>query len=159
MSFTIRLVRPEITLPLRQAVLRPGRPLSQSVFDGDDEANALHLGAFSGKRLVGVASFFERSFPSEAASSGDWQLRGMAVADGWRGRGCGRALLRASLLELAQRGGERLWCNARVGAVGFYHAEGFEIVGDQFEIEDVGPHFIMRRSIAPHEEQEAASST
>ena len=148
MTFTVRAITPDDARPLRLDVLRPGRPIEQAIFEGDDDPASLHLGAFEGTLLVGIASFYERPFPI-AGTKSEWQLRGMAVAPERRGQGCGRALLRAAMPQLAQRGGSALWCNARVGAVGFYRTEGFEIVGDEFEIPDVGPHFLMRRPLVP----------
>jgi GNAT superfamily N-acetyltransferase len=58
--------------------------------------------------------------------------------------GIGRALLRVAERELAAEGGPRLlWCNARLGAVGFYERLGWTVVSDVFDIPTVGPHRIM----------------
>ena len=37
-----------------------------------------------------------------------------------------------------------LWCNARLHAVGFYERQGWKVEGDEFDVPDIGPHFVMR---------------
>lgn len=44
-------------------------------------------------------------------------------------------------------GAEVLWCNARVGALGFYLRLGFATIGEEFEIAGIGPHFVMWRDL------------
>ena len=43
--------------------------------------------------------------------------------------------------------GTYLWCNARVSAAGFYGAMGLDAFGDAFEIDLIGPHCVMGRSL------------
>lgn len=145
----VRAVEPAQVLALRRSVLRPGRPPEAAIFDGED--SALHLAAFGGDRIVGVAALFERAFAFEPGAA--WQLRGMAVAPEHQNQGIGRVLIEACVQHMAQSGDGWLWCNARLAALGFYRANGFEIFGEEFEIPDVGPHFVMARRV------ERASST
>lgn len=153
MSIEIHAVEVAQVLALRLSVLRPGRPPEAAVFEGDDEPSTLHIGTFWQGRIIGVASIYRRSFPpasdADAAAStcSDWQLRGMAVEPEHQGRGVGRALLAACIEQAALRDGSRLWCNARKGAVEFYRAASFEIFGSEFEIPDVGAHFVMARGL------------
>ena len=72
-----------------------------------------------------------------------FQLRGMATAETMRGHGIGRALVRACMDAARKSGAELLWCNARTSATGFYLKQGFQVMGGEFEIADVGPHFRM----------------
>jgi ribosomal protein S18 acetylase RimI-like enzyme len=72
-----------------------------------------------------------------------YQLRGMATAPEARGLGLGRALVRECAAFTRANDAQLLWCNARSGAVGFYRKFGFEVMGGEFEIPDVGPHFRM----------------
>jgi len=41
-----------------------------------------------------------------------------------------------------------IWCNARTSAVEFYRKLGWEILGTEFDVPDVGPHFHMWRRVA-----------
>jgi predicted GNAT family N-acyltransferase len=141
-EITTRPITAEEARPLRANVLRPGRPHAESIYPGDGAAGALHLGAFRGRELVGVASVLREPPPGEE-DAGAWRLRGMAVAPGMRRGGYGRALIEGCLAHVASQGGSRLWCNARSTAAGFYRTLGFEVSGEEFETSDGTPHFLM----------------
>jgi GNAT superfamily N-acetyltransferase len=135
------------TLAVRQPVLRPGRPPEDARYAGDDDPETLHLGAFVDGRLVGVASIIRQPPPGED-DPGAWRIRGMATLPDHRGRGLGARLL-AGLLEHARGNGGRLvWCTARIGAVSLYRRAGFEPEGEPFEIPGIGPHLVLRKSLA-----------
>lgn len=148
MQATIRPIAAVQTQALRYAVLRPNRPLEDAVFPGDDAPETLHLGAFDGSEIVGIASIYPEIFPGDAQAQA-YRLRGMAVEPRFHRCGIGAALIRGCLSHVAARGGTLLWCNARVGALSFYRSLGFETVGDEFEIEAIGPHFVMKIGICP----------
>jgi ribosomal protein S18 acetylase RimI-like enzyme len=76
-----------------------------------------------------------------------WRVRSMAVEPELRGRGIGAAVLDALLERVAEQGGGTVWCNARTPALGLYRRAGFHPVGDEFEIADIGPHFVMARTV------------
>lgn len=141
----VRLLTTEAVLPLRAAVLRPGRALTEAIFPGDDALDTLHLGIFSDGALAGVASLYPR--PAPFSNEAAWQLRGMAIDPATQRRGYGNALLQACMEQVVRHGGTLLWCNARSGIVGFYRAMGFATHGDEFVIPDVGPHFVMTRHL------------
>ena len=138
----VRVITPEETWPLRLAVLRPGRPIESAQFPGDDAPTTRHFGAFRQGHLLGIASLYLAEMPGRPGWPA-FQLRGMATAPEARGMGLGRALVHASIAFACEGGVQMLWCNARSGAVAFYRKRGFEIVGGEFEIPDVGPHFRM----------------
>jgi len=73
----------------------------------------------------------------------------MATAPEWRRRGVGSALLAAVIDHVATNGGGLLWCNARLGALGFYERAGFQARGDAWEEPVIGPHVAMWRFVAP----------
>jgi predicted GNAT family N-acyltransferase len=71
----------------------------------------------------------------------------MAVLDGWRGRGVGRAML-LQLLDAARgRGLAEASLHAQVDAERFYAADGFLPIGDRFEEAGI-QHQAMRRLLA-----------
>lgn len=133
--------------PLRLEVLRPGRPPEDAVYPGDDDETSLHVGAFAGETIVGIASLYREERPGGPSPA--WRLRGMATAPAWRGRGLGRALLDAAVEHVRGAGGGELWCNARTPAAGFYERHGFEVVSEPFDIPRIGPHVVMRQLILP----------
>jgi ribosomal protein S18 acetylase RimI-like enzyme len=146
----VRAISAEETRLLRHKVLRPHQAPEELVYPGDTERDSLHVGAFVGGALVGVASVVRRPMAGESAESaeGAWQLRGMATLPGFRGRGLGAAMLRACIGHVARSGGSTIWCNARTPAVDFYRKLGFETRGSEFEIPVSGPHFVMLRAVS-----------
>ena len=71
----------------------------------------------------------------------------MATAPDARGRGLGAALLAACLHHARDRGGRRVWCNARVTAEGFYLRAGFVAEGARFDLPEIGEHVVMAVSL------------
>lgn len=134
-------VAAEAIRPLRHAVLRPGLPADSACFPGDEATGTIHLAARSGGQVVGCASFMRSEFAGEPA----WQLRGMATAPEWRGRGVGARLLVHADALLADEPIRLLWCNARVIAIGFYERQGWSVVSEEFDIPTAGPHRRMTR--------------
>jgi len=105
-----------------------------------------HLGAFLGEELVGIASLFHQSPPFNPDLDG-WRLRGMAVAESVQRKGVGKALLQAGLTYAAGVGGEVIWCNGRTSAAPFYRSLGFQEHGEEFEVAESGPHYVMWREV------------
>ena len=147
-DFIVRRITAAETRPLRHAILRPHQPVEALCYHGDDSATTTHFGAFAGGELLGVTSvYFEAMLGRDKPAA--WRLRGMAVTESARRQGCGSALLRASLEHVAAHGGKILWFNARAAAVPFYHAHGFQIVGEEFDLPEAGPHYLMWREVRP----------
>jgi GNAT superfamily N-acetyltransferase len=148
----IRTISAAETIALRWPVLRPGFPRETAIFDGDDAATTLHFGAFDGDMLLGVASIYlvpcPEKIPAQPGVSPAFQLRGMATLPEVRGAGFGRALLDACVAAARENGAAILWCNARTSAADFYAKNGWRIVGAEFDIPTVGPHFRMSRALA-----------
>jgi GNAT superfamily N-acetyltransferase len=130
------------TVPLRSTVLRPGRPVEECSFPGDDDERTFHAGTFLNGRIVSVASLYLEPREGDAPGTA-WRLRGMATEPGLRRSGAGRAALDACLEHARASGATVAWCNARTEAVGFYERLGWRVIGDEFEIPTVGPHFVM----------------
>lgn len=90
----------------------------------EEDNHGYHFGAFMDNELVGVVSLF---------INGDgFQFRKFAVDEGVQGKGVGNTML-SHLVDFAtNEGGKRLWCNARVSAIGFYLKYGFNYTGELF---------------------------
>jgi len=143
-AIEVRTIVAEETWPLRLAVLRPGHPIESARFAGDHTPTTRHFGAFHEGQLSGIASLYLAEMPDRPGLSA-FHLRGMATAPEVRGLGLGCALVRACVGFAREHGAQLVWCNARTSAAGFYRKLGFEVVGGEFEIPDVGPHFRMVR--------------
>ncbi len=150
-SFTIRPITAAETRPLRHAILRPHQPIEALVFGGDDAPDALHVGAFIGHELVGIASVSRDPLPGETGQR-IWRLRGMATVEKVRGIGCGRALVEACVAHVLTHNGTLLWCNGRTSAMGFYRSLGFETRGDEYDSPaGTGPHYVFVRQLVKDE--------
>ena len=142
---TVRRCAPDAVRALRQAVLRPHQRVEEVVFDGDYLPDAVHFCAEDcGGNIVCIASVWEERPRWEPGEARCWRLRGMATAPAWRGRGLGSAVLAAVVAHVAANGGGLLWCNARLGAVGFYARAGLVATGKSWEEPVIGPHVAMR---------------
>lgn len=145
-AVTVRVASLAEILALRQEELRPGLPPEDARFDGDDEPATRHVGAFldETRENVACASFMARPWQGDPA----YQLRGMATRAELVRRGLGTALLRFAEPLLRTSGTRLLWCNARVGALGFYERLGWTVTSEEFDIPGVGPHRRLVRRVA-----------
>lgn len=97
------------------------------VFDGDDLDTTFHLGAVQGGDVVAISTWLRRAQPgSDDTSERAYQLRGMASHPDHRGAGAATAVLTAGLDRCRALGTTVVWARARVTAVAFYEAHGFE---------------------------------
>jgi GNAT superfamily N-acetyltransferase len=136
-------IAPEDVRPLRHRVLRPMQDEAAVVFPGDAAPGALHVGIRdAGGTLVSVGTIAPDPHPA-TPGEGDWRVRGMATDAAHRGSGAGTANLAALVAHARAQGAQRVWCNARVPAATLYTRAGFAIEGDVFEIEPIGPHYLM----------------
>lgn len=142
MAARVAEISAEATRPLRRAILRPGQPPAAAVYPGDDAPGSVHFGAFKAGELVGIASYSREAW-EEAPAEPAARLRGMATQEDVRGAGFGLALIEAGNRWARSAGIARIWCNARSSAASFYRHAGFEAHGNEFEIEGIGPHFVM----------------
>jgi GNAT superfamily N-acetyltransferase len=130
MTLVVRRARVDEIFPLRHAVLRPGRPVSYSVYSED--ADAVHIGAWDEGALVGCATVFPDSWPGPPAEPSAWRLRGMAVDPDWQGKGVGRQVLAGAVQAAREAGAPMLWANGRTSALAFYQRHGWVIAGPEF---------------------------
>ncbi len=144
-------------VPLRTAVLRPGWTDRLATYPEDADASTVHLAAFRDGAVVSVGTVYPEAPPDAHrgavpdaawAPGAAWRLRGMASAPDVRGAGYGAAVLSGVLGAVADARGGFLWCNARLVAVPFYERAGMQTVGDEFDIPEIGPHYVMWCAVA-----------
>ena len=131
----MREVALEQTRRLRQAVLRPHQTLEEVA--AHEPADAYAVGAFDGGELICAG------FVMPDGEPGAWRIRGMATAPSARGRGAGSAVLDALVAHARAQGAQRIWCNARTPARSLYERAGLRVASEEFELPDIGPHFVM----------------
>lgn len=150
-DFRIKKITAMDTHQLRHKVLRPNQPIEACSYPNDGEPTTFHFGAFLGDRLVGIASVYQ-----EVLTQQDYRdilgfrLRGMAVAPELQSTGIGGGLLEASIKEatlMSQENKAVFWANARTSAIGFYERFNMRATGDEFEVENIGPHFVVCKNL------------
>ncbi|MFD0763924.1 GNAT family N-acetyltransferase [Mucilaginibacter lutimaris] len=138
----IKFITANDVLPLRNQVLRDGKlSLQECRFPNDDADGAFHLGYYKDDDLVCIASFHPMGY--EGFEGKAYQLRGMATAPEYRGRGYGNMLVNFAITYLRGQRVNYIWCNARKNAIQFYLGVGFEIISPEFEVPGIGPHHAM----------------
>lgn len=143
--FEIREIGALETYAVRHPVLRDGKPIDSCHFEGDALDSTKHFGYFEDGYLTGVVSVFE-SGNSCFSEDHQFQIRGMAVLHNQQNKGIGIKLIRHIEAYLGKYANSFLWFNARENAVGFYKKLGYIVLGDAFEIADVGTHYIMYKN-------------
>ena len=134
------------TYPLRNKILRPNQTIEDCQYPGDEDDGSFHLGAYVDDKLVSVASFYIDRH-KDIDDEFQYRLRGMATEVEHRGNGFSLALLQTAIPLIEKNNIHVLWCNARTKALGFYEKVGFSVMSDEFEIEGIGPHFVMSKRI------------
>ena len=122
-----------MSLPLSRSTVEQRVPAEIELDEHD--VRCVHALAFADGKAIGTA----RLLP-------DGHIGRMAVLKAWRGRGAGRALLRALVEEARRRGDRRVLLSAQVHALGFYRAEGFEPEGAVYEEAGIA-HQAMRLAL------------
>ncbi len=146
MTIEIRPISSQETHPLRLRILRNNNPEANLNYPGDDDPETFHLGAIHNGTVVGIASIYLQPMASRPDKRG-WRLRGMATAESHRRTGLGKALLEGCFDHIRQHNGDLIWCNGRTSAFAFYEPMGFETEGEEFDMPNIGPHYIMWRSL------------
>ena len=150
----VRPITPDEARTVRAPVLRAGRPPETAAMPLDDDPATFHAGAFTEDgQLVSVATVYPEPLAEALAhapagpkrTDPAYRLRGMATLPEAQRRGAGRAVLALCREHVRAHRSAFVWCNARVGALAFYRREGFVSVGEVFEIEGIGPHYVMWR--------------
>ena len=146
LQLEINKVYAEKIRPLRHSELRKGQDFSTTSYLEDYEVDTFHMACIVDEKIVTCASFYpEKSI--KIISDNAYRLRGMATASNFQRKGYATDLMSESFKELKNRNCDVVWCNARLVAVDFYKSAGFNIIGEIFDIEAIGPHYYMYKEI------------
>jgi GNAT superfamily N-acetyltransferase len=146
MNYTIKKISATDTYTVRHPVLREGKPIDSCVFNGDNLETTFHLGIFIENKLVGVCSFLKSNHPL-IKETYQYQLRGMAVLKQYQGLGLGKIILNYGEVLLKNQNIKTIWCNAREIAAVFYKKNDYTIIGEPFNIEYIGLHYVMQKDL------------
>ena len=138
----VKKIPVEETYPIRLAVLRPNKTLKDCIFTHDEDKSTFHLGVFVDDQLACIGSFYFQKHPYFKEED-QCQLRGMATLHEYQGKGLGTMLLRKAFEIFLDNGIELFWCNARTSAMPFYQKLELVTIGGEFEVPEIGPHYVM----------------
>ena len=153
----IRQIAAVQTYHLRHKLLRPHQPMDRCRFAGDDELNTAHFGVYQADQLVGILSVYPAQNGSITMPD-SWQLRAMATEVHVRGQGYGAKLMAKAEFYVTAKGGQCIWANARLHAVGFYEKLGYVRVGQTFHIPHVGPHILVCKKLGGRDDSPLSSA-
>ncbi|WP_276378592.1 GNAT family N-acetyltransferase [Flavobacterium sp. H4147] len=131
---------------VRHPVLRKGKTIESCLFEGDDLDSTHHFGLYVDKNLTGIISLFKQT-NAIFAEKNQAQIRGMAILENNQKKGYGEALVRHCENYCKEHFTDLIWFNARTAAVGFYKKMDYQILGEPFDIKDVGEHYLMYKKL------------
>ena len=131
---------------LRHSELRKGQDFSTTSYQRDKQKDTIHMACIREDNIISCATFYPQN-TDKLESINSYRLRGMATDSEFKRKGFGAMLMRQSLLLLKSKGADLIWCNSRLAALNFYKKLGFEVIGDIFNIKDIGPHYYMFKKI------------
>ncbi|NTU26805.1 GNAT family N-acetyltransferase [Bacillus tequilensis] len=142
----VKTIPAEDTYDIRHRILRPHQSIEQCKFEQDHAEGSFHLGAFYEGTLISIASFSPQNQPllTEFPS---YRLRGMATLEEYRDQKAGSTLIKYAVQNLADRGVQAVWCNARHHVKGYYAKLGWEELGEPFDIPGIGTHIAMYKTL------------
>jgi len=111
----IEQIRVDLAWRIRHEVMYPNLPYDAIKLEGDE--NGIHFGLFSNNQLTAVVSLFN--------VGNIYQFRKFATIVEAQGKGYGSLLLNHVINYVKTMSAEKLWCNSRVSATGFYRKFGF----------------------------------
>ena len=142
----IRTITSKETYPIRQAVLRQGKPVSTCVFNGDNLDTTMHLGLYLRKEICGVISIYENKNVNFTEVK-QFQIRGMAILEKYQNQGFGQELMLKAEAMISLKKAHLIWFNARESAVTFYKKLGYSVIDKPFIISDIGTHYAMYKQL------------
>jgi len=111
----IEQIPPELTWRIRSQVLYPEKEFDKAILDHDEEG--MHLGLFHENKLISVVSLFRKEK--------EIHLRKFATLEQYQNKGFGTELLKYLIELVTIENCDKIWCNARKNASGFYAKFGF----------------------------------
>ncbi len=142
----VKIVDVDSVLKLRHKVLRKDKPFESCFYKEDRISSTIHLAAINKDKIVSCATFYQE-ININFANKNSFRLRGMATEEEFRKKGFGKLLLENAEKIISEKDCNSLWCNARIKAVPFYLSCGYKIIGQLFDIRDIGLHYMMYKNI------------
>ena len=142
----VKIVSAKELYPIRHEVLRPGKPISTTYYQKDTHIDTIHFAAYNQSAICSIATFYPEFF-KPVFSEKSYRLRGMATLSNQRRKGFGKALMEEAFKYLKKNKCDLIWCKARFIAIPFYKSLDFKVIGNMYDIEEIGPHYTMFKTL------------
>ncbi|PKV52796.1 acetyltransferase (GNAT) family protein [Aquimarina sp. MAR_2010_214] len=119
----IKQITPSETLPIRQKVMWPNKPIEYVELSNDE--NGRHFGLFVNEEVTSIISVF--------VENNEAQFRKFATLVEFQGLGYGTILLKRIIDLMKKEGIKKLWCNARVEKSKFYERFDLKLTDEKFK--------------------------
>ena len=143
---TIKKIDKELVYPIRNLVLRKGKPIESCHFVDDEKESTVHFGLEIENKVIGVVSLFKQKNDLFNENK-QFQIRGMAVLEEYQYKGYGKLLVEKAEKHCLESKTDVIWFNARENAKLFYQKMDYTIHGKPFDIENIGMHYIMFKKL------------
>ena len=106
----------------------------------DQNFETIHIGAYTSKELIGIASAYLNSCPQYFDKKGV-QLRAIAVIPRFQRKGIATKLINHILEKVKIKlNPDYIWLNSRISANQLYLSNGFNPIDKPFNIKSIGMH-------------------
>ncbi|MGD6818024.1 GNAT family N-acetyltransferase [Metabacillus sp. 84] len=144
--FEIKQIHSADAAALRQRVILPVTPLEECKYDGDENHETIHIGAYAQDQLVGAASFYQEQH-TKIKGDGMYRLRGLAIDPDHRNELRGQTLILFGENLLAQLGISGLWCTTKASNKPYYEHLGFKEAGYTYNDRNKGLQVLMMKHL------------
>ncbi len=157
MNLTIKLIKSNELLFLRSKILRNNINPNDCRFQGDNDLDSYHLGAFISNKLVGAVSLINNKCEKMKIEN-CYQMRGLCVDSKFQNKGIGKKLVfevekklkdshANSMIKLKELKIKNVWMNARDSAINFYLKLNYINSDIKYSIGQIGLHYLMYKEL------------
>jgi len=146
LNLTIKLIKSNELLFLRSKILRNNIDPNDCKFEGDDDVDSYHLGAFISKKLVGGVSLINNECDRIKIDK-CYQMRGLCIDHEYQNEGIGKKLVYNVEHRLKELKIKNVWMNARDSAINFYLKLNYINSDIKYSIGQIGLHYLMHKQL------------
>jgi ribosomal protein S18 acetylase RimI-like enzyme len=146
LNLTIKLIKSNELLFLRSKILRNNIDPNDCKFEGDNDLDSYHFGAFISGKIVGAVSLINNKCEKIKIES-CYQMRGLCIDSKFQNKGIGKKLVDAVERKLKEKKIKNIWMNARDSAISFYLKLNYTNSDIKYSIGQIGLHYLMHKEL------------
>ena len=146
LDFKIKIINSDDVLLLRSKILRNNIDPKECKFNGDNNIDTYHFGAFNSNNIIGAVTLINNKCEKMEIKN-CYQMRGLCVDDSFQNKGIGKKLVKKVEKKLKQLKIDNIWMNARESAIQFYLNLNYTNTNIKYSIGQIGLHFLMYKKL------------